>query len=220
MRVRSLAAALAAGGLLCAAPASADTQTATSGTVAATLTYTLDEGGLSATDVRISVTRAGVLAYDAPVDPRACGEATCAPASTDADRPAVAATDLDGDGEPEVVVDVYTGGAHCCTISQILRWDGARYATLDRTWGDPSYAVDDVDGDGRPELVTADDRSAYLYGSYATSRFPVQVLSLQGGRLVDVTRSQPALLREDRAAHWRAARRRRVRSVAARSPSR
>ena len=200
---------LAAAGPLAAASAAdaADTQTAASGTVAATLAYTLDEGGLSATDVRITVTRAGVLAYDAPVDPRPCENGTCSPISTDADSPAVAVTDLDGDGEPEVVVDVYTGGAHCCTVSRMLRWDGARYVPLDRNWGDVGYSRDDVDADGRPELVSADDRFAYLYGSYAASVFPVQVLALRGGRLVDVTRSFPALVRADRVRTYRLARR-------------
>ena len=31
--------------------------------------------------------------------------------------------DLDGDGEPEVLVDLYTGGAHCCFYTVILRFD-------------------------------------------------------------------------------------------------
>jgi hypothetical protein len=59
---------------------------------------------------------------------------------------------------------------------------------------------------GTVELVTTDDRFAYLYGSYASSIRPVQVWSLQGGRLVDTTRAFPALVREDRAENWRIAR--------------
>ncbi|PMB19915.1 hypothetical protein CEN47_22610, partial [Fischerella thermalis CCMEE 5319] len=31
--------------------------------------------------------------------------------------------DLDGDKEPEVVADFFTGGAHCCTYSLIYRYD-------------------------------------------------------------------------------------------------
>jgi hypothetical protein len=41
---------------------------------------------------------------------------------------------VDADGEPEVVTDLYTGGAHCCDISRILRWDGARYVAIDHDW--------------------------------------------------------------------------------------
>jgi hypothetical protein len=202
--VKRLPLVLALAGLLVAAPAArAETQTATSGTVAATLTFTPEKGGIGATGVRIAITRAGVLAYDAPVDPRGCKDGTCGPAGDHA----VTVTDLDADGEPDVIADVYTGGAHCCTVSRMLRWDGARYVPLDRNWGDVGYRIEDVDGDGRPELVSADDRFAYLYGSYAASVFPVQIFSLHNGRLVDVTRAHPGLVRKDRAENYRLARR-------------
>ena len=194
---------IAVAGLLLAAPAAAaETQTATSGSVAATLTYSLDGGGFTARDLRIVVQRAGVLAYDAPVGVRACRQG-CAPLGSDA----VTARDLDGDGDPEVLIDLTTGGAHCCTITRILRWDGARYLTIDHMWGNGFYSADDLDGDGTVELVTSDDRFAFLYGSYASSIRPVQVWSLQAGRVVDVTRAFPALVREDRAKNWRIARR-------------
>jgi hypothetical protein len=205
---RVLLALLAAAGLAAAAPtiAAADTQTATAGAVAATLSWTPGENEYSSvTDMRITVTRGGVLAYDAPVDPKGCEEATCTPSGTG--EQSVTAADLDGDGEPEVVVDVFWGGAHCCTISRMLRWDGARYVPLDHNWGNTSYRLEDVDGNGRPELVSADDRFSYLYGSYAATVRPVQVFALQGGRLTDVTRSFPALVRADRAENYRIARR-------------
>ena len=34
--------------------------------------------------------------------------------------------DLDGDGAPEVLLDAFTGGAHCCQLTQILRAGGGR----------------------------------------------------------------------------------------------
>jgi hypothetical protein len=197
--VRIVLAVLAA--LLVAAPtAAADTSTATSGAVGATLSWTPQR--FTAKDIHVVVTRAGVLAYDAPVDIRACRRG-CAPVQQDP----LTARDLDGDGDPEVLVDLTSNGAHCCSMTRVLHWDGARYTSIDHDWGDPGYTVDDVDGDGRAELVTRDDRFAYLYGSYATSRFPVQVLALRAGRLVDVTRSFPALLRQDRAGLWHDVRR-------------
>jgi len=194
---------LAVVGLLVAAPvAAAETATATSGSVAATLSWTPDAGGLGATGVRLAVTRAAVPAYDAPVDPRGgCKKADCIPRADD-----FVVRDLDGDGEPEVLADVYTGGAHCCDISRILRWDGTRYVAIDHTWGDRAYRIEDLDADGRSELVTSDDRFAYLYGSYAASAFPVQILALQGAALADVTASFPAVVRGDRAALYRSAR--------------
>jgi hypothetical protein len=197
---RAVPLVLALAAVLAVAPAaSAATQTATSGTVAATLTYTPDPSGYTASDTAIAITRAGVAAYAAPVDVRACRQG-CAPL-----QDALTARDLDGDGDPEVLVDLSSGGAHCCSITRILRWDGARYVSVDHTWGNRFYSVDDLDADGRAELVTSDDRFAYLYGSYASSVFPVQVLALRAGRLVDVTRTFPALVREDRAENWRLA---------------
>jgi hypothetical protein len=194
---------LAALALLLAAPvAAADTQSASSGAVGATLSWERGDDGV--TDMRVTVTRAGAIAYEAPIDPRGCEPATCTPSGT-GDR-SVNTADLDGDGEPEVLVDVYWGGAHCCTVSRVLRWDGARYVPIDRNWGNTSYRLEDLDGDGRPELRSADDRFSYLYGSYAATVRPVQVLTLRDGQLVDVTRSYPAVIREDRARNGRLAR--------------
>jgi hypothetical protein len=199
--VRALLLAVAV--LLVAAPAaSAESETTSSGTVAAVMSWTPDPGGLGASDVRVVVTRAGVLAYDAPVDPRSgCKDATCVPRDD-----GLAVRDLDADGEPEVIADVYTGGAHCCDISRILRWDGARYVAIDHVFGDRSHRIEDLDGDGRSEFVTSDDRFAYLYGSYASSVFPVQILALRAGALAAVTASYPGVVRSDRAAIFREAR--------------
>jgi hypothetical protein len=199
--VRALVVAVAA--LLVATPvAAAETESTSSGAVAATLSWTPDDNGFGATGVRVVVTRGGVLAYDAPVDPRgACKDATCIPRDD-----GFVARDVDADGEPEVVTDLYTGGAHCCDISRILRWDGARYVAVDHDWGDRGYRLEDLDADGRSEFVTSDDRFAYLYGSYGSSAFPVRILALRGTAMVDVTSAFPAVVRGDRAALHRLAR--------------
>jgi hypothetical protein len=198
--------ALSLGALLLTAPAAAaDQQTATSGSVQATLAYT-PVNEFSATGIRLTVTRAGATAYDAPLLPTGCREdGICRPLTTEDDG-SITLADLDGDGDPEVLVDLYTGGAHCCQVSRFLHWDGARYVTADRNWADPGYTVRDLDGDGVPELVSADQRFAYRYGSFAISRFPLQVWRLQRGVLTDVTRSFRSPLRQDAARALRDAR--------------
>jgi hypothetical protein len=55
--------------------------------------------------------------------------------------------------------------------------------------------------------VTSDHRFAYLYGSYGSSAFPVVILALRGTAMVDVTSAFPAVVRSDRAALYRLARR-------------
>jgi hypothetical protein len=199
-----VALAAVAGMLLGASAASADTQQATSGAVAATLSYQLGDSGLGATGMRLAVTRAGAPAYDEPVDPKGCTGGTCAPYTVGGSALRVA--DLDADGEPEVLADVYTGGAHCCEVTRILRWTGTAYHVIDHDWADPGYKLEDVDHDGRPELVTADARFAFRYGSFASSAFPVVVLVLRDGHLVDRTRSYRSLIRKDRARQLRLAR--------------
>ena len=113
--------------------------------------------------------------------------------------------DLDQDGEPEVVVDLYTGGAHCCVVSQIFRYRSARddYRPSRAFWGNPGYGFADYDGDGRPELVTRDDRFAYAFTAYAASVSPIRIWHYDAGALVDVTRDFPAVIARDAAELWR-----------------
>jgi len=84
------------------------------GNVKATITYT--ERDFLYEKLRLRIVRAGRTALDVPIQRLGCPD--CA-----GSRPVdVAVRDLDG-GEPEVLLDLYTGGAHCCSVSLILRWD-------------------------------------------------------------------------------------------------
>jgi len=112
--------------------------------------------------------------------------------------------DLDWDGEPEVVLDVYTGGAHCCIEVLVYRYLPARRAYVGsmHRLGNAGYRLVDLDRDGRPELRSADDRLAYVFTAYAASVFPVRVLRFQRGRIVDVTRRFSHLVSQDAARLW------------------
>jgi hypothetical protein len=187
--------------LVVAPTAVAATQTASSGAVAATLATT--DAGAST----VTVTRDGLPAYEAPVGLRECREGGCT-----APDGALQVRDLDADGDPEVLVTLYTGGAHCCSVTRILRWDGARYLTIDRNFGNSGFRAQAGPG-GTVDLRTTDDRFAYLYGSYAASVRPVQVFALQDGRLVDVTRLRPDLVRADARRNLKLARRTRLRTA-------
>jgi subtilisin-like proprotein convertase family protein len=112
---------------------------------------------------------------------------------------------LDADAEPEVVVEAFTGGAHCCTVSHVYRWSAraARYTRQTRDWGNVGYRVADLDRDGRPEFRSADDRFNYRFTAYALSAAPLQIWRLDRGRLRDVTRLFKASVRADAAAAWR-----------------
>jgi hypothetical protein len=104
-----------------------------------------------------------------------------------------------GSAAPEAIVDLYTGGAHCCFQSFVLLTNGR---LLFRNWGDPGYRIESHAG--AIDFVSADDRFAYAFTSFAGSALPVQVWSIDSdGRLADVTASRLDLVRTDAAQTWR-----------------
>jgi len=153
------------------------------------------------TSVRLKIYRRGKLAFDgAPSG----GCRSCRGVLT-SDH-ALQTVDLDRDGEPEVLVDLYTGGAHCCFFTLVYRYDPGRhtYRRLAHWWGNTGYALRDLDRDGRFELLSGDDRFAYAFTPFAASADPIQIWSYRSGRLVDTTRSFPAAVRSDADRLWQA----------------
>jgi len=142
----------------------------------------------------VKVTSPGRPALDAPIQRLGCPD--CA-----SDRPvAVKIRDLDG-GAPEVLIDLYSGGAHCCMFTLILRWDAAarRYRSTLGYWGNYGSRLGDLDGDGLPEFSAFDERFVYEYSAYVFSSAPIRIWSYRGGKFVDVTRKYPALIRKSAA---------------------
>src|SRR4051812_4467786 len=173
--------------------------TATGGPVAATLTATGASSGTSitgATGIHVRIVHSGAVPFDGPL--RAC-RFGCEPNDPTGARFAqISVADLEGDGDPEVLVDRSDGFTPCCTLeTAILRRNPATgaYGELDRHWGE-SYRVADLDGDRRPELLTADLRFYERFAPrVAGFQLPVKILQLRGPVLVDVTRAHHAVVR-------------------------
>ena len=91
--------------------------------------------------------------------------------------------DLDG-GEPEVLVDMFTRGAHCCSVTLILRWDAAanRYRSRLGDFGNYGRRLVDLDHDGLPEFSAFDERFIYAYTAYVFSAAPPQILDYRQGK--------------------------------------
>jgi subtilisin-like proprotein convertase family protein len=160
--------------------------------VRAAITYT--ERDFLYEKLRVSVVRAGRKALDVPIQRIGCPDCT-------GSRPVdVAVRDLDG-GEPEVLFDLYTGGAHCCAVSLILRWDAGahRYRSTFAFWGNYGRRLVDLDHDGLAEFSAFDERFLYEYTAYVFSSAPIRIVSYRRGKLVDVTRSFPAQIRKNAA---------------------
>jgi hypothetical protein len=185
------------------------TETATQGMVTATLTYDLPQP-FQAANVQLAITRGGVPAtvanagaVEAVGANKDCVEFCKGALPVDgldgSDQKSLTIADLNGDGEPEVIVDLFTGGAHCCSLSAIYGWN-AQTSTYDRlvwNWGDPGYSLKKLGTGPQTQLVTADDRFAYAFCAYVCSAMPTQVLQYTGTTLVDVTKQYPALARAD-----------------------
>jgi hypothetical protein len=202
MQVRSTVLAALAAFCLLAPAAAATTETATSGVVTATLSYDHAKGSAEWRNLLLTITRDGQQAFSGDPTFAACESPFCAPGGY-TDRGSVSAQDLDGDGEPEVILDLYTGGAHCCVVSRFYRWAGTGYVPADRNFGDPGYRIEDLDGDGVKELITADYRFGYAFTAFAFSLMPVRVYDLRAGQWQLVTQRFPELIGKDAAAAWR-----------------
>jgi hypothetical protein len=175
---------------------------ASSGPVTATVTAigAANEDTITdATAIRVTITRGGAIAFNGPLRPCRFG---CSPEDPTGGRfLELKVADLDGDGEPEVLVDRSDGFTPCCTLeTAIMHRNPATgaYGELDRHWGE-EYRVADLDRDGRPELVTGDLRFYERFAPrIAGFQLPVEVLQLRAGAgLVDVTRRHPDVVRRD-----------------------
>jgi hypothetical protein len=172
------------------------------GVVSALLGYQEGVGGnLPYFDLRLQITRAGESFYEQQVSSRYCLEG-CVPEPIGAGptkTSPLAVADLEGNGEPAVVLELSTGGAHCCTIVQVFSFDPGTmtYGPVERDFGDPGAVITDLAGDRHLEFESADDRFAYEFAPYAYSGLPLQVWSFHEGSFVNVTREFPKAIAAD-----------------------
>ena len=164
----------------------------------AKLTYAKVPGSVTTySGLHLTVMHFGKLILDAPVKSSLF---PAAPAAGGLKPSSVSFHDLNGDGTPELVLVLWTGGAHCCYLDQIFdfRKRPARKTEIDfRDSGGHATVVN-----GQPILQSADDRFDYAFTDYADSASPIQVWQYRSGRLVDTTRSFPGLIVTDAARWW------------------
>jgi hypothetical protein len=179
--------------LALAAPVHADefnagTETTAAGALSATLSW--QAGDFGPQNARLTVTRAGGIAFDQTI-PKACGN-ECSRIVGDTDD--FQFVNLDGIGEPELYINSFNLD-HCCETMGVYALDTATggYTEFTMDWRSP-LSVQDVDDDGISEIVTRDGRlgRALLGGT-----LPRHVLRYGNRGVTDVTRDFPALIRQD-----------------------
>ena len=112
----------------------------------------------------------------------------------------IACVDAAGDSSPDLVVETYNGGAHCCTTIRIWTLGQEPKLVLKYDAGDASgYQVRDLDGTGGRELILGDNRLAYFDDlCYACSPSYIPLVACDGPHgFEDCTGRFPAFVRQE-----------------------
>ena len=206
-RIQILIVLLGVAALAAPAAALAVTQTVRLGHSTASFSYTVSkakDGFETYSNESLTITRDGAVAYSAAVTDPNCGTGQfgCDPGAT-GKQSSVRLVDIDRSGEPNVVLNLFSGGANCCFIGQVFTYSAVLngYVKNERTFGNAGYRLRQLSQGGHYEFVTGNLGFAAAFTSDAASALPLQILSFVGLKFTDVTRSHPKLLRKD-AAFW------------------
>jgi hypothetical protein len=186
-------------GVALVAPASAlaGTSSASAGGVTATLSWS-GGPGITTKDERLTITQTGQPKYDQPVPATGCFK-LCTPQSN---KP-VQVADLYGDGSEEVVLNLFSGGADCCTIEQVYVQSAAlgSYTMNQRNFGAAGVVLKDIGPHGRAEMVSANGAFYCQFSACYASGLPIQIFEFNDWKFIDVTKQYPTLIAAD-AAKW------------------
>jgi hypothetical protein len=197
---KSIACLVIAASCLISQTAFAETKTGILGNVKAEISY--QESPKNEYQVHLKIFRRGKKALDTREPQRDVSDRPVVDIAPENQLPVV---DLDGNKEPEIIADFFTGGAHCCTYSLIYQYQTKqkRYTVKRFDWGNVGYELVDLNNDKVPEFRSADDRFAYAFASYAASGFPLQIWQYRQGKMINVTRKYPKLIRANALETWK-----------------
>jgi hypothetical protein len=151
--------------------------------------------------LRLTITHDGQQLYNQLVTSRLC-RGTCGPVPIGKSHSALRVLDLESDGQPDVVLGLNSGGAHCCFVDQVYSLDPGTmtYVKSEHDFQDAGAAIKNLGG-GHYRFVSASEAFAYVFSDFADSGAPIQIWSFSGRRFHDVTRQYPKLITAD-AALW------------------
>jgi hypothetical protein len=197
MKLRSAVVAFAlvafGAGLFGAAPALAGSKTAKLGTVSATLTYKKVKGYAEYKDTHLTIANSGATVYNEPVKALLCGT-LCGPLTYD--KP-LEVLNLDGSAAPDVLVQLYSGGAHCCQIDQVFAYDPGTQTYSMGQYDFGNFGAGLITNGGVQLFRSANNAFAYAFTDFAASGAPIQLFTVSGTKFVDVTRQYPKLIASD-----------------------
>lgn len=186
------------------AGASADSQSGELGKVKATLSYSLTKKDYydRYKHLRLQITNAGKVVYDQPVRQPGCTP-YCSPGYAGPHTPSVRVLELE-EGSPDVVLELYSGGAHCCSFIQVFSPKGAsgKYTKAWHDFGNPGAAIEKESGQW--VFISTDNNFYYKFTDYADSGAPIQIYRFFHGTFAQVTRNYVSLIKRDASQYWKA----------------
>lgn len=91
-------------------------------------------------------------------------------------------------GKQYIFIDLYSGGAHCCSSLLIGELGKESFKILDSVFlGNSGYIIDDIENDGVKEIITGNDMFAYAFTNYAETRFPTVIYHFEDNKLENIT---------------------------------
>ena len=145
-------------------------------------------------NMALTVFRAGKAVFTE----RLCARGSCQPSVPGA----LDVRNVWGGKPAEVLVELNTGGAHCCYETKVVVFVAGAWRSIAHDWGNPGYR-----GQSHGAaywFISGDDRFAYSYTDYAHSLLPLSVWRINGGgRLVEVTRERLDLVAADAKTLWK-----------------
>lgn len=153
--------------------------------------------------LRLTITLDGVTKVDQIVTSAACPPGCTAIALGRSKAPLRVIALRDG-AVPDVVIGLYSGGAHCCFIDQVYRLNPKtnQFVKIEHDFADSGAQILDLNGHNSYEFLSADARISNAgFTDFADSPAPLQIFSVQNNAFRDITRTYPARLKAD-AARW------------------
>ncbi|MEB3343109.1 S-layer homology domain-containing protein [Okeania sp.] len=117
--------------------------------------------------------------------------------------------DLDGNGESEILVDLFTinnsdvefsGGSY--SLIYAYQPTENKYKMLPHYWGNVNYRLTDLDNDNLPEFQTFDSRFNNVFSEINDSVLPIRIWQYRGGKISDVTKKYPEQINTNASENW------------------
>lgn len=100
--------------------------------------------------------------------------------------------DFNNTGKKNLLLSMYTGGAHCCVYLFLGVMDKGKFYISDTLYlGNSWFEVCDIDNDRMLEINTSTDMLAYAFTNYAETRFPPRVYKIKSNKFKNVTKNYP-----------------------------